>query len=229
MTAPQPLEERLRQGKTARMFRSDFFEFFSRVHPATPFVAWLPVVAWMFVRSTSRADPGALGIAALFAAGVLAWSLTEYTLHRFAFHWTSDTAWGKRLHFMLHGVHHDFPEDKDRLVMPPGFSVPLGIAFYALFRALFGLTLGEPLFAGLVTGYLWYDGTHFALHHFKLQHRAFARLRRHHLFHHHSDPEGGFGVSSPLWDLVFRTMPRSSVEVRRAAAAKAAVRTGPAG
>ncbi|HEY3449022.1 MAG TPA: sterol desaturase family protein [Myxococcales bacterium] len=221
-TTRENLEERLRQGSTTRMFQSDFFEFFSRVHPVTPFVTWLPAVAFVLWRSASRADLPIPTLAGILAAGAFAWTFAEYTLHRFLFHWENGAAWGKRVHFMLHGVHHDFPEDKDRLVMPPGFSVPMGIAFYLLFRALCGPTWGEPLFAGFALGYLWYDGTHFAVHHFKLTSGPGRRLRRHHLFHHHSDPDGGFGVSSPLWDLVFRTMPRSSVQVRREAEASAA-------
>jgi len=218
MTDPSPretLEERLRQGTTTRMFKSDLVELFSRVHPATPFVVWLPVVAWMLWRSQSRADLGAAGLAGTVVAGVFAWTLAEYLLHRVLFHWESDTAWGRRLHFVVHGVHHDYPDDKDRLVMPPGLSIPLGAAFFLLFRGLLGAGLGEPLFAGFALGYLAYDGTHYAVHHFKLTSAIGRRLRRHHMFHHHSDPDGGFGVSSPLWDLVFRTMPRSSVQVRR--------------
>ncbi|MGC4120031.1 MAG: sterol desaturase family protein [Myxococcales bacterium] len=218
-TNRENLEERLRQGNTTRMFQSDFFEFFSRVHPITPFVTWLPVVALVLWRSATRADLGVSTLMGIVAVGAFAWTLAEYSLHRFLFHWENGTAWGKRIHFMLHGVHHDFPEDKDRLVMPPGFSIPMGVVFYVLFRAVFGLALGEPLFAGFALGYLWYDGTHFAVHHFKLNSSLGRRLRRHHLFHHHSDPDGGFGVSSPLWDLVFRTMPRSSVQVKRDAQA----------
>ena len=220
-----PSSARAPKPKTARMFQSGFFEFFSRVHPATPFVTWLPVVLFLAWRSLARGEPGAPAAAATFAFGVFAWTFAEYGLHRFLFHWVNDTAWGRRIHFMLHGVHHEYPEDKDRLVMPPGFSIPMGIVFYSLFRVAFGAGWGEPLFAGFATGYLWYDGTHFAVHHFRPASGLFQKLRRHHLFHHHSDPDGGFGVSSPLWDWVFRTMPRSSVEVRRGAQAAPSPRT----
>lgn len=216
MSDLRPLEERLRDGTTVRMFESGFFEWFSRVHPATPFVAWLPVVAFLLVRSAQREELTAYAIAGLFLAGVTGWTLTEYLLHRFVFHWVGQGPLGRRLHFLLHGVHHDYPRDQDRLVMPPGFSVPLGVVFYVLFRGLFGPAVGEAAFAGLVTGYLWYDGTHYALHHFQLRSRAGRWLRRHHLHHHFSDPDGGFGVSTPLWDVVFRTLPRNSLEVRRA-------------
>jgi sterol desaturase/sphingolipid hydroxylase (fatty acid hydroxylase superfamily) len=192
------------------MFESDFIEWFSRIHPATPFVTWLPVVAVVLYRSVSRHDIGLAAIAGCFVAGVLTWTLTEYVLHRYVFHWTKDTPRGRRLHFLIHGVHHDYPSDKDRLVMPLGVSVPLSLFFYWLFvMVMFGVHLGEPFFAGFVVGYLAYDGTHYAIHHFRPQTRIGKWLRRHHMLHHHADHDGGFGVSSPLWDLVFRTMPRA--------------------
>jgi sterol desaturase/sphingolipid hydroxylase (fatty acid hydroxylase superfamily) len=128
-------------------------------------------------------------------------------LHRWVFHWTNATPWGKRIHFLLHGVHHDFPNDKDRLVMPLPTSVPLGAIFYGLFFVSMGATYADPFFVGFVIGYLFYDGTHYFVHHFRPKSRWGRFLRRHHMTHHHADHDGGFGVSSPLWDLVFRTMP----------------------
>ena len=197
---------------TTRMFQSDFIEKFSRVHPATPFVAYVPLLAWVLVRSIQRVGvvegaPGYATIPALVVTGVLVWTLTEYLLHRYVFHWVNDTAWGKRVHFILHGVHHDFPNDKDRLVMPLGASIPMAILFYVMYRGIFGAPFGEPLYIGMGIGYLMYDGTHYAVHHFKLNSRVGKWVRKHHMVHHFADHDGGFGVSSPLWDIVFRTMP----------------------
>jgi sterol desaturase/sphingolipid hydroxylase (fatty acid hydroxylase superfamily) len=189
------------------MFDNDFLEKFSHIHPATPFVVWTPVLLFMLYRSWARHDLAVLGIAATFAAGVLVWSLAEYLLHRYVFHWINETAWGKRVHFLLHGVHHDFPNDRTRLVMPLLTSTPFAIIFYSLFYVALGITYAEPLWAGFAAGYLCYDGTHYAVHHFKQTSRVGRFLKRHHMLHHHADHDGGFGVSSPLWDLVFRTMP----------------------
>jgi sterol desaturase/sphingolipid hydroxylase (fatty acid hydroxylase superfamily) len=196
-----------RRAETCRMFESDFLERFSRIHPATPFVVWVPVAAFFLVRSGMRHDVPAPGIGALFVTGIFVWTFAEYILHRHVFHWIDDTPWGRRVHFLLHGVHHDFPSDKDRLVMPLPTSAPLAILFYALFTLAFGRAIGEPFFAGFVVGYLFYDGTHYYVHHFVPTTRWGKFLRRHHMTHHHADHDGGFGVSSPLWDLVFRTMP----------------------
>jgi len=192
--------------QTTRMFESDFIERFSRVHPATPFVAYIPLLLWVLYRSVERHT--GLVIVPLICVGLFTWTLTEYLLHRFVFHWVNETSWGKRVHFVLHGVHHDYPNDKTRLVMPLGASIPMAILFYVLFRGLFGVVIGEPLYIGMGIGYLLYDGTHYAVHHFKQTTKLGKWLRKHHMVHHFADHEGGFGVSSPLWDLVFGTMPK---------------------
>lgn len=189
------------------MFENELLEKFSRIHPATPFVVWLPVVAVVLYRSGARHDLSIAKTAGVCALGLLAWTFAEYVLHRWVFHWTKDAPIAKRIHFLLHGVHHDFPNDKDRLVMPLLASVPLAVIFWTLFHLTMGATHGEPFFAGFTLGYLCYDGTHYAVHHFKQTSRVGKWVKRHHMLHHHADHSGGFGVSSPLWDLVFRTMP----------------------
>jgi sterol desaturase/sphingolipid hydroxylase (fatty acid hydroxylase superfamily) len=189
------------------MFESDLLERFSRINPITVFVVWVPIMLGFLFRSWSRHELSLASMVGLFGVGVLVWTLSEYVLHRWVFHWVDDTARGRRIHFLLHGVHHDFPNDKDRLVMPLGFSLPLGSLFFGLFLLVCGIRLAEPLFAGLVLGYLTYDGTHYAVHHFKPKTRIGRFVKRHHMLHHHMDHDGGFGVSSPLWDIVFRTMP----------------------
>lgn len=195
---------------TTRMFESDFIERFSRIHPATPFVFWLPVLVYVTYRSFTLVPGGAVAVGpfvGLVVSGVVFWTFTEYVLHRYVFHFQKDTPWGRRFHFLVHGVHHDFPDDKDRLVMPLGASIPMGVFFFTLFWATMG-AYGTPFFVGFGIGYLAYDGTHFALHHFKLNGSVGKALKKHHMLHHHLDHSGGFGVSSPLWDWVFRTMPQ---------------------
>lgn len=194
---------------TTRMFESDFIERFSRIHPATPFVFWLPVLAYLVYRSVT-ASSGFVGVGpfvGLVVAGILFWSIAEYVLHRYVFHFKKDTPWGRRFHFLVHGVHHDFPDDKDRLVMPLGASIPMGVLFFLAFWATMG-SYGFPFFVGFGLGYLAYDGMHFAIHHFKMNGAIGKYVKKHHMLHHHLDHDGGFGVSSPLWDVVFRTMPQ---------------------
>jgi len=191
------------------MFENELLEKFSRIHPATPFLVWLPVMFTMLYRSYRRHDLEVLGIAGLFVVGFLIWTITEYVLHRWVFHHfeSHKDAKSQRMHFLLHGVHHDFPTDKDRLVMPLLTSVPLGLIIASAFYLLMGVRFAEPAFAGFTIGYLGYDGIHYALHRFKQTSRVGKWMKRHHMMHHHMDHDGGFGVSSPLWDFVFRTMP----------------------
>lgn len=211
----QPLPE---NPQTCRMFETDFLEKFSRIHPITPFVVYVPVVLAVFYRSLVRGS-GVVAVAGLALAGFLLWTFAEYLLHRYVFHWTNETPIGRRIHFMFHGVHHDFPNDADRLVMPLLMSVPLAFLFYGIFyAALGGVRLAEPVFAGFTIGYLAYDGTHYAVHHFKQSTRIGKYIKRHHMLHHHADHDGGFGVSTPIWDFVFRTMP----QVKKLAATRAA-------
>jgi 4-hydroxysphinganine ceramide fatty acyl 2-hydroxylase len=192
------------KNESVRMFESDFMEFFSHVHPAVPLIIYLPVMSWMlYLAGVRRAFPLGL-VAGLFVAGILIWTLVEYTMHRWVFHYEPKSRWGRRFHFMLHGVHHDYPNDASRLVMPPIVSGPLAIIFYAIFALLFG-RFAPAVFAGLLAGYLFYDTLHYATHHFAMKRGLWLWLKRYHLRHHYRDDHAGYGVSSPLWDYVFGT------------------------
>jgi len=192
------------KNESVRMFRSDFMEFFSHVHPATPLVLYLPVIGWMLYVSFSQQKLSFLAVAGLFVAGVLIWTLLEYVIHRYFFHYEPKSRWGKQLHFVVHGVHHDYPQDATRLVMPPSLSIPLALLFYFLFAVAFG-RFAPAMFAGLVFGYVCYDSIHYAAHHFAMKRGIWLRLKQYHLRHHYHDDHAGYGVSSPLWDYVFRT------------------------
>src|SRR5579859_3425183 len=144
VAASAPVRSKRSRPETTRMFENETLERFSRIHPSTPFVVWLPMAAIMIYRSAARHDLAWVGIVGMFLAGLFAWTLSEYLLHRWVFHWTNDTARGRRIHFLLHGVHHDFPNDRDRLVMPLPTSVPLAVIFYVLFYLLLGRALSEP-------------------------------------------------------------------------------------
>jgi len=186
------------------MFQSDFMEFFSRVHPVTPLILYLPVVGYMLYLSLWQRQLPIMAVVALFLLGVLLWTLTEYLIHRYIFHYEPKTRVGKRLHYVIHGVHHDYPNDARRLVMPPSISVPLAFLFYAIFLLIFG-RVTPAVFAGLVFGYVCYDMLHYATHHFAMKRGAWLWLKQYHLRHHYKDDHVGYGISSPLWDYVFRT------------------------
>src|SRR5262245_52704913 len=145
----KPLPYVSTKNETVRMFDSDFMEFFSRVHPAVPMILYLPVVGFMIYVALWRQELPMLVVAGFFLLGILLWTLSEYLIHRYIFHYQPKTRVGKRLHFIIHGVHHDYPNDARRLVMPPSVSVPLAFLFYAIFLVVFG-RFTPSAFAGLV-------------------------------------------------------------------------------
>jgi sterol desaturase/sphingolipid hydroxylase (fatty acid hydroxylase superfamily) len=192
------------KNETTRMFESNFMEFFSHVHPATPVILYGPLIALMLYLSFAQKKLSVLAVLAFFVVGVLVWTLLEYVIHRYAFHYEPKTRWGKALHFIMHGVHHDYPNDATRLVMPPVISVPLAVVFYTVFI----LTLGRfapAALAGFGFGYVCYDTIHYATHHFAMKRGVWRWLKQYHLRHHYQDDHAGYGVSTPLWDYVFRT------------------------
>jgi sterol desaturase/sphingolipid hydroxylase (fatty acid hydroxylase superfamily) len=189
------------------MFDNPILEWGSRVHPVVPPLIYVPVIGFLLARAISHENLAVGSVFGAFALGIVAWSLTEYLLHRFVFHLEPDSRWGRRLHFVIHGVHHDFPHDPMRLVMPPSVSIPLAIAFWFLFRAVLGPAWALPAFAGFLLGYLIYDMAHYHMHHHRSKNRLSLALRRYHYRHHFQQSDRGFGVTTPVWDRVFRTAP----------------------
>ncbi len=195
--------------ETIRLFKNPVLEYFSHIHPATPLVVFLPVVLVTMYVSVAGGLGEAVGIIAsisVFALGVLAWTLVEYVIHRWAFHLHPTSEIGKQVHFLVHGIHHDYPRDSTRLVMPLLVSVPLACAFYAGFAWLVA-PYHNALFSGFIFGYVAYDSIHYATHHFPMTSRMGRFLKEYHMKHHYVDDHTAFGVSSPLWDFVFRTVP----------------------
>ena len=189
------------------MFENPILEWGSRVHPVVPPLIYLPVIGFLLTRGLGHEGLSVGSVAVVFVLGLVAWSLGEYLLHRFVFHLEPDSRWGKQLHFIIHGVHHDFPHDPMRLVMPPSVSIPLAIVFWFAFRAVLGPAWALPAFAGFLFGYLVYDMAHYHMHHHRSKNRLSLALRRYHYRHHFQQSDRGFGVTSPLWDRVFRTSP----------------------
>ncbi|MGQ9806384.1 MAG: sterol desaturase family protein [Chlorobiales bacterium] len=194
-----------RAKETPRMFENDFFEFFSKVHWTVPIWLYVPLVSYLVWYSLFELNISLLIVFGLFVAGVGLWTFAEYVLHQFVFHYHPKSALGKRIFWILHGVHHDYPNDPLRLVMPPIISLPLAVLFYSLFVFVIGAQSAPSLMAGFTLGYLIYDISHYAIHHFNIKGSYFGWIREHHMRHHFSDSARGFGVSSPLWDIVFRT------------------------
>ena len=185
------------------MFESDLLDRLSRVHPAVPPLIFLPTSAVLFVIGAKQL-PTAETVG-LVASGWVFWTLMEYWIHRIVFHFEPESGPGARFHWIIHGVHHDHPNDPLRLVMPPSVSVPLAAGFYGLFVLVLGTDAGNVFAAGFLLGYLVYDMTHYYLHHFTPKTRFGKMMRELHMRHHFQDDTRGFGISAPFWDYVFGT------------------------
>lgn len=167
---------------------------------------FLPAIVLLSVFGVGRVGTG--NAILLVLAGYLTWTLTEYWMHRVVFHFEPEDGWGARFHWLIHGVHHEHPNDPMRLVMPPSVSVPLALAFYVLFWLILGADRAFTFGAGFYAGYLLYDMIHYHLHHHVPRTRMGKKFRELHLRHHFQDHERGFGISAPYWDAIFRTLPR---------------------
>lgn len=199
-----------KRDESLRLFRNPVLEYFTHVHPVTPLVVFVPIVGLSLV-SAGRSLPWTTATIA-FWIGVVLWSFTEYTLHRWVFHYHPRSAIGQRVHFLVHGIHHAYPRDSTRLVMPPLVSLPLAAAFWMIFSAAFGGWSGG-IFAGFIVGYLGYDMIHYATHHRPMRGRVGRYLRRYHMNHHFVDDTTAYGVSNPLWDIIFATTPEGRTVV----------------
>ena len=188
------------------MFESDLLDRLSRVHPVVPVVIFGPAIIVLFVLGAR--ELGTLAVLGLVLGGYLYWPLTEYWIHRLIFHFEPEHGWGARFHWIIHGVHHDHPNDPLRLVMPPSVSVPLAALFYGLFVLVLGNPAANVFAAAFLAGYLAYDMVHYHVHHHRPRNGIDKLLRELHMRHHFQDHTRGFGISAPWWDVVFRTTTR---------------------
>lgn len=191
--------------ESTRMFKNDWMESLSKVHFWVPLLLFIPLILFLIYKALVDAQLSGWLFMGLVAGGLFIWTLTEYVLHRYLFHYEPSSKIGKRLHFIFHGVHHDFPNDAKRLVMPPSASIPLAVAFYFLFDWLLPDTYIYGFFTGFIVGYLVYDMIHYAIHHYNFKSELMKRIKKHHMLHHYSDPDHRYGVSSDFWDRIFRS------------------------
>ncbi|KEQ29645.1 sterol desaturase family protein [Pedobacter antarcticus] len=188
--------------ESIRMFKSSFLESLSKVHYYVPLIVYIPVISYLIYLSFIDAKMDFLSFGLWLLIGLFVWTISEYILHRFVFHFYPKSGIGKRIHFIFHGVHHDYPNDSKRLVMPPSASIPMALGLYFLFLYLLPAGTIYAFFTGFLIGYLIYDMVHYALHHANFKSSFWKKLKQHHMLHHYSDSTKGYGVSSAIWDKV---------------------------
>ena len=197
--------EKIHNKGQAQLFRNAYLEMLTKTHPLVIWGMYLPVIVYFLYYSGSRLGYAIGTLTAVCFGGMLFWSFFEYLMHRYVFHWAAESARARKFVYVLHGNHHHFPRDKERLFMPPVPSIIIATALFFLFR----LGLGNAIFMffpGFLLGYLLYGSMHYAIHAWNPPFKWMKPLWRNHHLHHYKDEHKGFGVSSTLWDLVFGTM-----------------------
>ncbi|MEO6489960.1 MAG: sterol desaturase family protein [Ferruginibacter sp.] len=189
----------------ARLFKNHYAEYLTKTHPLVIWGMYLPVLLLLPYYSNNILQYSSLSVGLCFIAGIFFWTFTEYILHRFAFHYHAESERGKKIHYIIHGNHHEYPRDRERLFMP---AAPSLILAFTLFMFMY-LVLGPyvfPFFPGFLFGYLIYGSMHYAIHAWNPPFKWMKGLWRNHHLHHYKNDDRGFGVSSTFWDHVFGTM-----------------------
>ncbi|MGC5051858.1 sterol desaturase family protein [Micromonospora sp. DT48] len=189
------------RGRGPAVFSSTVIDNIVHVHPLVAVALYLPVIVVTAVASFGQASaPALVGWA---VGGYLTWTLVEYWGHRLVLHFEPEQGWGAWFHRIVHGLHHDYPQDSRRSIMTPLLSIP--IVGIALLVSIVLLDLPSMYASGFVFGYLAYDLIHLYLHHSRPKSGPMKWLHELHMRHHFRDDGRGFGVSAPYWDKVFGT------------------------
>jgi len=187
------------------LFKNPILEKLSRTHILVPLTIFFIYSSALLFWNLTHASYATWITALLFFAGIISFTWVEYMIHRHLFHMATYTKFRKKFQYIVHGVHHEFPKDKDRLAMPPLLSITISTVLLLIFRVL----MGDFVFAflpGFLVGYAYYLSIHYMVHAFQPPKNFFKILWVNHSVHHYKNGEGVYGVSSPLWDYVYGTM-----------------------
>jgi sterol desaturase/sphingolipid hydroxylase (fatty acid hydroxylase superfamily) len=197
--------EKIHNKGQARIFRNQYLEMLTKTHPLVIWGMYLPVIILLLYFSITRLEFTFSYIILIFCSGLLSWTLFEYLMHRFAFHYVAHSPRAKRIIYIMHANHHEYPRDKERLFMPPAPSFIIASIIFSLFYVLIGHHV-FMFYPGFLLGYLMYGTMHFAIHAWNPPFKWMKPLWRNHHLHHYKQQERGFGVSTTIWDRVFGTM-----------------------
>ena len=188
-----------------QLFTNPVLEKLSRTHIAVPLTIFSLYSVVLLYWSITHTSLSASFTTLMFVTGFVAFTLVEYFVHRYVFHMATYTRWREKFQYTVHGVHHEFPKDKQRLAMPPLLSVTIATLLLLVFR----IVLGDITFSflpGFLVGYAFYLAVHYMVHVYQPPKNVFKVLWVNHAVHHYKHGEYVFGVSSPFWDYVFGTM-----------------------
>lgn len=188
-----------------KLFENEILEKLTRTHIAVPLTIFSLYSATLLYWNIQHTSLSLLTTVLIFFAGMLSYTWVEYMMHRYIFHLNTYTAFRAKIQYTMHGVHHEFPKDKDRLAMPPLLSITIATILLLIFKVI----MGDFVFAflpGFLTGYALYLLIHYIVHAYAPPKNFFKALWINHSVHHYKEGEVVFGVSSPLWDYIYGTM-----------------------
>lgn len=197
--------EKIHNKGQARLFKSDYLEMLTKTHPLVIWGMYLPVIGYMLYYANAGLEFSIARVLLTFLGGMLFWTFFEYIAHRFIFHLISEKESLQKFAYTLHGNHHHYPRDKQRLFMPPVPSIILASSIFGLTYLIMGNNTFS-FFPGFILGYLLYGTMHYAIHAWNPPFKWMKGLWRNHHLHHYKNEHNGFGVSSTIWDHVFGTM-----------------------
>jgi sterol desaturase/sphingolipid hydroxylase (fatty acid hydroxylase superfamily) len=177
-----------------------------RTHWIVPCLIFIPAAAAMLVYALAYRDLDGPGVIALTLLGAFAWTLDEYLIHRFLFHYPAARPAVKRLVYIAHLGHHADPKDRAFVTATPLISVPVSAVSAATLWAIAG-AWAAPVLAGFWLAYLYYEYVHYSVHNRRRYLGWTNEQRKRHFRHHFKHPHLEFGVTIPLWDYVFGTAP----------------------
>lgn len=198
-------EQKTVKGEKGILFENQKLERFTQITPLTA-ILFYGVIWWLLLLLNTKYTLNGLAISAgIYLFALLFWTLFEYLAHRYIFHFITDSPRVKTFHRFIHGIHHEFPRDVNRLIMPPLPGLTIILVLFGIFYLFLGVNTFVFL-AGFINGWAIYVSIHYIIHAFKPI-KGFKFLWRHHAKHHYQQGDKAFGVSSPLWDWVFKTLP----------------------
>jgi sterol desaturase/sphingolipid hydroxylase (fatty acid hydroxylase superfamily) len=197
--------EKIHNKGQAQLFRNQYLEMLTKTHPLVIWGIYVPIIVYFLYLSNARFDYAIIRVALTFLGGMFFWTFFEYLMHRFAFHWVADSERAKKIVYVMHGNHHHFPRDRERLFMPPVPSLIIASVIFSIIYFIMGKTV-FMFFPGFILGYLLYGTMHYAIHAWNPPVKWMKPLWRNHHLHHYKNDHKGFGVSTTIWDRVFGTM-----------------------
>ncbi len=196
--------EKIHNKGQAQLFRNHYLEYLTKTHPLVIWGMYLPIIIYLPYLAVSRFTFSFWQAALIFLAGTIFWTFFEYIMHRFIFHWVGESPRAQKIVYVMHGNHHEFPRDHERLFMPPVPSLIISSLLFFIFYALMGAGVFN-FFPGFILGYLIYGSMHYAIHAWRPPFKWMKPIWRNHHLHHYRSDDQGFGVSSHFWDKIFRT------------------------